>query len=531
MPASVTLNSGTMSDTGHYYGTYGNFINSGTATITANGAGNSISAGIGMPSGITFNTPNSGDDLTVSGILGSTIGGGNTGSLTKSGSGAVTLTGENTYSGLTTVANGTLTINNGNVSATGNQALGTSTSVSLGVSGTSSGILNYTGTTGTLAKNINALGNGSDTVQNVGTGLLTLSGTLTKNGTTLALKGGSNGILVSGRIVGTSGSSDLVIASGTTTLSATNSYNGPTYVNNSGTLVNGITNALPIGTTLVLGGTDNTVGSYDLAGYNQTIASLISQGLGAPNVITNSSGASDSELKMSNGGTFAGLITDGATKKTKLYVDGGTLTLTGSNSYTGATTINSGTLALQNPTGAALSGTTPITVNTGGTLLLGGSNQINDAASVNLNGGTFKTGAYNETVGALTLSGSSTIDFNNSATASTLTFSSGSYTSGLLTVLNWSGGFGGGTNTHLMITSDPGVSFLGNVQFSGYSLGATWNAGELAPIPEPATIIGALAFVGLIILRERRRLRVLWAGLFREQKQIQKISKPVSGAG
>ena len=36
-----------------------------------------------------------------------------------------------------------------------------------------------------------------------------------------------------------------------------------------------------------------------------------------------------------------------------------------------------------------------------------------------------------------------------------------------------------------------------------------WGRHELAPIPEPATIIGALAFVGLIVLRERRRISVL----------------------
>ncbi len=430
-----------------------------------------------------------------------------------------------TYSGLATVANGTLSINNGNVSATGNQALGTSTSVSLGVSGTSSGILNYTGTAGTLAKNINALGNGSDTVQNAGTGLLTLSGTLTKNGTTLALKGGSNGILVSGRIVGTSGSSDLVIASGTTTLSATNSYNGPTYVNNSGTLVNGITNALPVGTTLVLGGTDNTAGSYDLAGFNQTIASLTSQGLGAPNVIVTNSGVSgDSELKMSNGGTFAGRIQDGASKKTNLTVDGGTLTLTGSNSYTGATTINSGTLALSNLSGPALSGTTPITVNSTGTLLLGGSNQINNInTAVTLNGGTLNTGGFNETVGNLTLTTSSTLDLGSSAGGSTMIFDGtssnlGSFT---LSVSNWTSG-----TDHLVFHQDMSGS-LTKISFGdGWTTQQVpnWKSQEgyyeITAVPEPATIIGALAFVGLIVLRERRRLRGLWGGLFREQEQI-----------
>ena len=110
--------------------------------------------------------------------------------------------------------------------------------VNLGVAAVSSGTLNYTGSTGTLDKNINALGNGADTVQNSGTGLLTLSGTLTKNGTHLTLKGGANGINVTGPVVGAAAGSDLIVTNGKTTLSnAANTYAGNTVVGNGGTLV------------------------------------------------------------------------------------------------------------------------------------------------------------------------------------------------------------------------------------------------------------------------------------------------------
>ena len=120
----------------------------------------------------------------------------------------------NSYSGETFVNAGTLNFFNGNASASGTQSLGGNadttvstasafSAVNLGVAGVSSGTLAYNGTgAATLAKHVSALGNGNDTIQNSGTGLLTLSGTLTKNGTTLTLNGGANGIAVTGQIVG-----------------------------------------------------------------------------------------------------------------------------------------------------------------------------------------------------------------------------------------------------------------------------------------------------------------------------------------
>ena len=58
--------------------------------------------------------------------------------------------------------NGTLSFNSVAAAASA-QALGANNTVNLGVAGTSSGILKYTGVAGTLDKNITALGNGSDT--------------------------------------------------------------------------------------------------------------------------------------------------------------------------------------------------------------------------------------------------------------------------------------------------------------------------------------------------------------------------------
>jgi autotransporter-associated beta strand protein len=230
----------------------------------------------------------SANTLTVGGAISGTGFG-----LTKLGAGTLALGGANTYDNGVTVGSGILSVNS---VATGStpQPLGINTgasAVTLGVAGTSSGVLQYTGGVGTLDKNITAVGNGSDAITNAGTGALTLSGTLTKNGTVLALNGGANGINVTGPITGASAGSDLIVGPGTTTLAnASNDYNGPTTVQSTGKLV--VTGAIT--------GTGNTVTVQSggvLAGSG-SIASAVS--LSGGGTITAGSGntASDSVGKL-----------------------------------------------------------------------------------------------------------------------------------------------------------------------------------------------------------------------------------------
>ena len=354
-----------------------------------------------------------GNTSTFSGIINNGASG--TGGLTKIGAGTLALTGSNLYAGKTVVQNGTVSFTLGNASAAAAQSLGENAALDLGAASTSSGTLNYTGTgAATLAKNINALGNGTDTIQNSGTGLLTLAGTLTKNGTKLTLNGGANGITVTGTIVGSSAGSDLIVTGGTTTLTQVETYNGPTYVQGSGTLVNGNSGgALPAGTTLYIGGTDNSTGTFDLNGNGQTVAALNSQGTGgASNVVTNG-GGSDAALTVSGGGTFAGKIQNGATNKTSLAVTGGTLALSGANTYTGTTTVSSsGTLLINGDQSTA---TGNVTV--ANTATLGGHGKIGGAVEVQA-GGFLTPGSTGVlTVGSLTLDSSSTTRFVINGTA------------------------------------------------------------------------------------------------------------------
>ena len=121
----VTLNNGTISG-GVYVPDWGTFNLFGP-TITANGPANTINAALlGMLGGATIYTPNAGDALSISSILGTTNASG--GGLTKTGNGTLTLTGANIYTGATTVRVGTLALVGGSqaspVSVSGGASLG-----------------------------------------------------------------------------------------------------------------------------------------------------------------------------------------------------------------------------------------------------------------------------------------------------------------------------------------------------------------------------------------------------------------------
>ncbi|MBC8094511.1 MAG: LamG domain-containing protein, partial [Akkermansiaceae bacterium] len=136
----------------------------------------------------------------------------------------------------------------------------------------------------------------------------------------------------------------------------------------------------------------------------------------------------------------------------------GKIILTGANTYTGGTTIVDGSLAL---------GTSNVLANTG---------------ALTLDGGTFSSQGYNETLGALTNKSSSTLVLGTNTTG-TLTFASGSYTAGTLTISNWTGTGGvSGTANKIFITAAPSSTFLSRITFVGYQPGAIHlGTGEIVP--------------------------------------------------
>jgi autotransporter-associated beta strand protein len=127
---------------------------------------------------------------------------------------------------------------------------------------------------------------------------------------------------------------------GILTLSASNTYSGGTTVS-AGTLQVGNSNAIPSG----WGKGDVIVnGTLDLHGNNLSINGLSDNGTGA-GIVTSLGGAAILSVGYANASsTFSGVIQDGSGAVGLAKVYSGTLILTGSNTYTGGTTISAGTL-------------------------------------------------------------------------------------------------------------------------------------------------------------------------------------------
>ena len=335
-------------------GTKGTLLLSGNGTYTndwtLSGAGSAIATD---------------NNNTLSGVLS-----GN-GGLTKTGTGTLTLTGNNTYAGGTAINDGTLK---------GNIASGTDLSIAAGaiydgdnkarsVDGLNGGgkLLNTSGLTVQSGDFAGIIDNSNTSLTKTGAGTLTLTGNNAYTGSTTISEGTLKGNIASGtdlsiadsatydgdnkarsvgglngggKILNTDGltvqSGDFAgfidnsntsltkTGAGTLTLTGNNAYTGSTTISE-GTLKGNIAS-----------GTDLSIAAsatYDGANKARSVG-----GLNGGGKILNTDG-----LTVQNG-TFGGVIDNSNTSLTK--TGAGTLTLSGTNTYTGMTTVRSGTLAL-----------------------------------------------------------------------------------------------------------------------------------------------------------------------------------------
>ncbi len=350
----------------------GQVVKSGDEMLTLSGSntytgGTTISGGTLVASNVEALgsgdvTDNATLELNTGGDFDNNIGG--TGSVVKSGDKTLTLSGANSYTGGTTISGGTLVVSNvealgsGDVTDNATLELNTGGDFDNNIGGTGSvvksgdetltlsGANTYTGGTtisgGTLvATNVEALGTGDIT-----------------DNATLELNAG-------GDFTNNIGGTGSVVKSGdkTLTLSGTNTYRGGTLISD-GTLVASNVEALGTGNVTdnatlelstggdfanTIGGTGSVVKSGDktltLSGANSyTGGTTISGGtLVASNVEALGSGdiTDNATLELNTGGDF-----DNAISGSGQVVKSGdkTLTLSGANSYSGATTISGGTL-------------------------------------------------------------------------------------------------------------------------------------------------------------------------------------------
>jgi autotransporter-associated beta strand protein len=353
-----------------------------------------------------------GQNLTLASALASSGG-----SLTKLGDGTLTLTGNNSYSGTTTISNGTLQVGAGGTTGklgsgrvTNNAALTFNRSDDLTVASDISG-------SGSLTK----LGEGTLSL----TGNNAYSGTTTISAGTLQLGGGVYLSIGNGSIVNhanlvfnfagsfnvnnaISGTGNLVVADGVAKLISNNTYSGTTTITTDGALYYGDD------------GTTGSAGSGAIINHGRLW------------------------LKRSDNLTVANTISGTGI----LYKSGaGRVSLTGANSYSGGTRLNEGTLALDSA--GALGSTGTIYFN-GGTLQFSAANTTDysarfDAAAsqayrINTNGQNivfatalagFSRGLVKLGGGTLTLSGNNTYSGTTTISAGTLQIGNGG-TSGSL---------------------------------------------------------------------------------------------------
>ncbi len=469
-------------------------------------------------------------------------------SVVKNGTGSmVVLAGSNSYTGRTFVNTGVLRIEN-------NSALGAGGGVNQGTVVVSQAKVELADGINVQSETITL--NGTGTVSSL-TGALvsadsaaaTWGGNIILGSQQVGLGGGKDGSLTIGGTISGGFSDGQVIFSragtsqknSTTVLSGQSNYSGATVVGNNGDSVYGTLkidggdDRLPTGTSLVVSGARQVL---DLNRWNQTLGALSGNG----SVTNNGGNGTLSKLTIHStaDATFSGVIQDG-TGTVGLIKDGSfTQTLTGVNTYTGSTTINSGTMELS------------------------GSGSIASDV-INVAGGTFKvrnvTGGYTLSAGK-TITGSGTIDGNitvagnvspgnfqgtlhvvgnyleTSTAVTTIELASASQfdvvavtgTAGLhgtyqIKLLN---GYVPDGGTHFdVLTATGGITMAGvSFDFTGASLPSTmkWETGVVdlggggealrlsAVVPEPASL-GLMGVSSLLLLsRRRRRSAVAEAG-------------------
>ena len=434
------------------------------------------------------------------------------GSVVKTGSGHLILSGAQTYTGMFTMDSGTVTLsasnsfrhlflNGGTANINNAGALG-SASGSLVIAGgtldnTSAGaittgakqlVLNgdfaFTGTRDlAMGNTIIALG-GTGTARSVivNAGNLTLNGTMTDGLTATGLtKGGAGALILTGNSTNTGA---MTVNAGALTLSGSNNFGdlilnaGTLNLNNVGAVGNSSSGSL-----FINGGVLNNTSAGALISVNKVVAlnadftftGTQSLNLGTAAVTLGGSGTTRTVTTTANTLTLGGAIGNGVTATGLTKLGSGVLSLGGSSTYTGLTTVGTGVLAItsNDALGTTASGTI---VSNGAQLRLdvGG---LTVAETVTILGqGVGSTGALYNLSGTNTYSGPITMDPSGgsriqAANATTLNLTGGVTNSGTGSLrLSAQGASAvinvnttplalGSANT--LLISDPGVVTLG----------------------------------------------------------------------
>ena len=409
----------------------------GAGIITSSGAGN-VTLTVGANNGTT----------TFSGVIND--GSGQLG-LVKKGTGTSTLSGNNLYSGNTSVNVGTIKLgsNDGLGATSGTTTIASGALVDLSGFATaepftvSGSLVNTSGTASTASGNISLStaaifgGTGSATASGVVSG----SGTFSKTGT------------------------------GTWTLSGINTYSGSTTVS-AGTLRFDNNDALgSTSATTIASGALLDLNGYTLSKPITLSGSLVNNGVTAATASAAITLTTAGILGGTGEATASGIISStGTLSKTGT----GSWTLSGSNTYSGTTTVSGGTLKLGN--NLALGTTAATTISSGAILDLNGYSTTEPFTIIGSLVNNSSTAAG--TSGAITLSGAAIIGGSGDVTASGVISGTGTLEKKDAGV--W---YLTGTNTYSGATTVTGGTFkLGNNAALGTTASTTIRSGAFVDL-------------------------------------------------
>jgi len=382
-------------------------------TITANGAGNTLEMG-----GVTLSASATPVTVTLAGtanlgVTGAIVNGTTAGNgLTVTASGTTTLSGNNTYTGLTTMnaAGGTLNLRGNNSSATGGTTLTTGTLNINNANALSTGLLELSAVTGTAY--------GSSIINNTSGGALTFSGLSGVKWSGVALTSGTNSGIQFGTSASTS-ANNMDFGTGLVTASTDRAMNiaGTGVTISMGTLT---TSGTAASYDYQIDGAGNTL---DLDGWRISGAATPTQA--AQHKIKGSANVNIGAIENGTGSFVNGVG----------FNSSGVIRLTGNNTYTGDTEfVGSGTNIISGNNSAAV-GNVKIAGGTGTgkkpVVRLNSANAISSSSSL-LGAssveqvGTLEIGVASDIVlnsfGTATIEGNNMIFINSSSTQRSLTF-------------------------------------------------------------------------------------------------------------
>ena len=476
---------GTNQTVSNLYGTGGTIVNNNTGTSVL-----TVTTGTGTFAGVIADKDNSSTGITA---------------LTHSGTGTLTLTGGNTYSGATSITGGVVVVSGGgtlgNTTGTTTVASGATLSFSGAAVGAESITISGSGAAGRNGALTGAdstcaallqLGADGTVSADSGSFHLTNPGTINSPTRKLTLTGAGNGSLAS--IIGTTTGTVTKTGNGTWTLSGANTFTGALSVTNGTLAVPAVNNASadgPLGHSTTPVTLNNGTLEYTGAAASST----------KPFALANTC-----MFKIDNAATeliLTGLIS--GTGGVLIKSGPGTLTLTnGSNSYSGGTGVDpGGTLKFS---GSGRPGATSGDLTVLGTLDLNGTSQTVGTfagnGTVTNNGGGVSTLTVVQAAGIFGGFHGAIVD-NTNSTAGTVALVKGG--TGILEIdgLNTFSGTTTVTSGMLAISSSTGLgSPLGGTIVNS---GATMQFYPGVNIPsEPITIsgTGATGYGGALLVHE-----------------------------